>query len=88
LANTKIGRSGLLDDPARWLMAEEPPVGVAISQIRVKSVCFNVNPEAMTALELSYPFGLLPTTCPQCRGNVIADTMMLKVLCYWEKIVE
>ena len=47
------GRGGVLDDPAGWLTTGgKSPVGMAVSQIRVKSVCSKVNPEAETTREL------------------------------------
>ncbi len=80
------GRGGVLDDPAGWLTTEgKSPVGMAVSQIRVKSVCSKVNPEAETTRELTYPFGSPPKTCPQCGGDVITRPMMVKILCYLEK---
>ena len=81
------GRGGVLDDPVGWLTTEgKSPVGMAVSQIRVKSVCSKVNPEAETTRELTYPFGSPPKTCPQCGGDVITRPMMVKILCYLEKV--
>ena len=93
-------RSELLIDTLLELMAgaqephdkrkngEQNPTAEAANQIRVRSVCCNINQDTTTSLTWTqYRFDPLPTKCPQCKGKVIIDPMMVKdVLCHLEKV--
>ena len=67
---------------------QTPSVAEAANQIRVRSVCYNVNPDATTTLVWSqYRFDPWPTKCTQCGGPVITDPMMVvRPWCYVEKV--
>ena len=66
---------------------ENKPAAEAANQIRVRSICHNINPDTTTTLvRTQYRFDPLPTKCPQCGDVVVIDPMTVKVLCYVEKI--
>ena len=87
-----IRRRGLLDNLVELMAGAQEahgktknkPAAEAANQIRVRSVC--LKPDTTTRLTWTqYRFDPLPTKCPQCKGKVVVDPMMVKVLCYLEK---
>ena len=99
MAKATTERSGLFDSLAKLMAgAQEPhdkrknggqkPTTDAANQIRVRSVCFNINPDTTTALvQNHYRFAPPPARCTQCFGEVITDpTMRVRPWCYWERV--
>ena len=89
-----IRRKELLDNLVELMAGAQEPHGdkkkenkttaEAANQIRVRSVC--VKQDTTTSWTWTqYRFGPLPTRCPQCKGRVVIDPMMVRVLCYLEK---
>ena len=89
-----IRRKGLLDNLVELMTGAQEPrgdkkkenkaVAEAANRIRVRSVC--LKPDTTTRLTWTqYRFDPLPTKCPQCKGKVVVDPMMVKILCYLEK---
>ncbi len=98
MAKATTRRSGPLDNLTELMAGaqhgkrkngvQNSSVAEAANQIRVKSVCYNVNPDATTTLFTShYRFAPPPARCTQCFGDVITDpTMIVKPWCYWERV--
>lgn len=97
MANATIRRgSGLLNSLAELMAGAQqrgekkgdPVATEAANQIRVKSVCYYINPDTTTTLYMShYRFAPPPARCSQCFREVITDpTMVVRPWCYWERV--